>query len=49
MRLRRVAAEIETNPGNLDAYDDTGVACDRLHRGDEAIAWPAVTIPAAER
>lgn len=41
MRLRRVSAELEKEPENLDLYDDAGVACDRLGRGDEAIAWMA--------
>jgi hypothetical protein len=39
MRLERVARELQTNPNKLENYDDAGVACDRLHRGDEAIAW----------
>lgn len=45
MRLDRVTRELETNPtnhlNNLDAYDDAGVACDRLGKGDEAIEWMA--------
>jgi hypothetical protein len=39
MRLERVTALLKTHPENLEAYDDAGVACDRLGRGDEAIAW----------
>lgn len=39
MRLARVAAHLRDHPGDLAAYDDAGVACDRLGRGDEAIAW----------
>ncbi len=39
MRLKRVAGLLDSDPGQLDAYDDAGVACDRLGRGDEAIAW----------
>src|SRR3954469_5414044 len=39
MRLARVTARLEDHPEDLDAYDDAGVACDRLGRGDEAIAW----------
>jgi hypothetical protein len=39
MRLDRVAKELESNPTNLELYDDAGVACDRLGRGKEAIAW----------
>ena len=35
----RVTAQLETHPEDLAAYDDAGVACDRLGRGDEAIAW----------
>lgn len=45
MRLERVAKELEADPtdhlDNLAAYDDAGVACDRLGRSDEAIAWMA--------
>lgn len=41
MRLRRVAAHLEDHPEDLAAYDDAGVACDRLGRGDEAIEWMA--------
>ena len=39
LRLERVAAEIANTPDNLSLYDDAGVACDRLHRHDEAITW----------
>ena len=39
MRLRRVTAEIQAHPEDLAAYDDAGVACDRLGRGDDAISW----------
>jgi len=39
LRLRRVAAHLQGRPADLDAYDDAGVACDRLGRGDEAILW----------
>ena len=39
VRLARVAAYLLSHPEDLDAYDDAGVACDRLGRGDEAIAW----------
>lgn len=39
MRLDSVSKEIETDPSNLELYDDAGVACDRLGRCDEAIAW----------
>ncbi len=39
MRLARVAAELKTHPTLLSDYDDAGVACDRLGRDDEAIAW----------
>lgn len=41
MRLERVTKAIEGNPRNLDLYDDAGVACDRLGRSNEAIAWMA--------
>jgi hypothetical protein len=39
MRLERIANAIERDPDDLEAYDDAGVACDRLGRGDEAIRW----------
>ena len=43
MRLERVATELDADPAdhpkNLAAYDDAGVACDRLGRHDEAIEW----------
>lgn len=39
MRLARVEKELQSTPAKLELYDDAGVACDRLHQGDEAIAW----------
>ncbi len=39
MRLARVAQHLRSEPEDLAAYDDAGVACDRLGRGDEAIEW----------
>lgn len=39
MRLERVTQEIETNPNDLSLYDDAAVACDRLGRHEDAIAW----------
>lgn len=39
LRLKRVTEHLQSQPGDLAAYDDAGVACDRLGRGDEAIAW----------
>lgn len=39
MRLTRVEKYLQDHPEDLAAYDDAGVACDRLGRGDEAIAW----------
>lgn len=39
MRLRRAAAAVRDNPNDFAAYDDAGVSCDRLRRGDAAIAW----------
>ena len=39
MRLERVALGLEADPTNLALYDDAGVACDRLGRGDDAIEW----------
>ena len=31
--------QTEGKPDDLTAYDDAGVACDRLDRDDEAIGW----------
>jgi hypothetical protein len=39
MRLARVALQLRSHPGDLAAYDDAGVACDRLGISDEAISW----------
>jgi tetratricopeptide (TPR) repeat protein len=39
MRLNRVTQGLEADPTQLALYDDAGVACDRLGRGDEAIEW----------
>ena len=39
MRLKRVADELKADPSKLELYDDAGVACDRLGKGDEAIVW----------
>jgi hypothetical protein len=39
MRLERVTDHLQSHPEDLAAYDDAGVACDRLGRGDEAISW----------
>ena len=39
MRLERVTDHFVSHPEGLAAYDDAGVACDRLGRGDEAISW----------
>lgn len=39
MRLARVALHLQSHPDDLAAYDDAGVACDRLGLGDEAISW----------
>lgn len=39
MRLERVSEHLKAYPDDLAAYDDAGVACDRLGRGDEAIDW----------
>ncbi|MFT6179190.1 MAG: tetratricopeptide (TPR) repeat protein [Akkermansiaceae bacterium] len=41
VRLERVLKELETKPDELSLYDDAGVALDRLHRSDEAIAMMA--------
>jgi hypothetical protein len=39
MRLQRTALLLGNDPKNLDAYDDAGVACDRLGLWDQAIQW----------
>ncbi len=39
MRLDRVSAHLQSHPEDLAAYDDAGVSCDRLGRGDEAVGW----------
>ena len=39
IRLKRSADQIAANTLDLGAYDDAAVACDRLRRTDEAIAW----------
>jgi tetratricopeptide (TPR) repeat protein len=39
MRLESVRDHLQSHPEDLAAYDDAGVACDRLGRGDEAISW----------
>ncbi len=39
VRLQRREAALAADPSDLEAYDDAGVACDRLGRHDEAIAW----------
>lgn len=39
MRLARVALHLQNQPDDLAAYDDAGVACDRLGLGDDAISW----------
>jgi tetratricopeptide (TPR) repeat protein len=39
MRLARVSAHLQSHPDDLAAYDDAGVACDRIGRGDQALSW----------
>jgi tetratricopeptide (TPR) repeat protein len=39
VRLARVEKELAAEPENLALYDDAGVACDRLGRSAEAVAW----------
>ncbi|HEY0072872.1 MAG TPA: hypothetical protein VGB77_02135 [Abditibacteriaceae bacterium] len=39
MRLQRVTQTLKKQPNKFELYDDAGVACDRLGRGKEAIAW----------
>jgi hypothetical protein len=41
MRLSRAEARSREDARALEAYDNAGVACDRLGRGDDAIAWMA--------
>ena len=38
-RLNRVTAQLKTEPTQASLYDDAAVACDRLGRPTEAIAW----------
>jgi len=40
-RLARVTKEIASQPGDLSLYDDAGVACDRIGRAKQALAWMA--------
>lgn len=40
-RLARVAREVAEAPRRLALYDDAGVACDRIGRAGEALAWMA--------
>lgn len=39
MRLSRIESQLKTQPQDLESFDDAGVACDRLGRHDDAIAW----------
>jgi hypothetical protein len=39
MRLDRVSREITAEASKLELYDDAAVACDRLGRHDDAVAW----------
>jgi tetratricopeptide (TPR) repeat protein len=39
MRIERVKEELASDPNRPDLYDDIAVACDRIGRSDEAIAW----------
>jgi tetratricopeptide (TPR) repeat protein len=39
MRLTRIESLLKSQSLELALYDDAGVACDRLGRHDEAIAW----------
>lgn len=39
MRIKRITDELKRNPNLLPEYDDIAVACDRVRRDDEAIAW----------
>lgn len=39
MRLTRASAQVTTNPDDFSAYDDAGMACERLGRREEAAHW----------
>jgi tetratricopeptide (TPR) repeat protein len=39
MRLTHSQEQISADPDDLEAYDNAGVACDRLGRDNEAIDW----------
>lgn len=41
MRLARVTVELAKTPGKLELYDDAAVACERLEKSLDAIAWMA--------
>lgn len=41
MRLARIERQLRNDPIDLAAYDDAGVACDRLGMSEEAIEWMA--------
>ncbi|MBI1375597.1 MAG: hypothetical protein GC159_23035 [Phycisphaera sp.] len=41
MRLERATKDIDTNPADLNAYDDAATSCDHLNRDDDAIDWMA--------
>lgn len=41
MRLARVSSFVVATPDELALYDDAAVACERLGRPDDAIAWMA--------
>ena len=49
MRVERVTELVGFSPDRYEAYDDLAVACDRLGRSDEAIAWMAKKKQALER
>ncbi|MDX9910772.1 MAG: hypothetical protein RBS39_02965 [Phycisphaerales bacterium] len=38
-RIRIAESRLGADPGDLSAYDNAGVACDRLGRTDEAMEW----------
>lgn len=40
-RIRIAESGLGADPGDLPAYDNAGVACDRLGRTDEAMEWMA--------
>lgn len=49
LRLTRFSGWLQQHPDDLPAFDNAAVACDRLGRDDEAIAWMARKKSALDR